>query len=79
MKDRPPSSYGFVYVPPDHRLYSAITTSNYTSPVSIASKLQEKQTYVAAAALNRMSSTYGVLAYYQTSSADYCLRRQRFR
>ncbi|KAM1085267.1 hypothetical protein ACFX2B_010942 [Malus domestica] len=63
MKDRPPSSYGSVYVPPHHRPRSAITTPNYTSPTSVGAKLRDNQT---AAALNQRSSTIGALANYQT-------------
>ncbi|PON73741.1 DEA(D/H)-box RNA helicase family protein [Parasponia andersonii] len=37
MKDRPPSSYGAVYVPPHHRLRSVITCQNYTSSASFDS------------------------------------------
>ncbi|XP_068333429.1 DExH-box ATP-dependent RNA helicase DExH5, mitochondrial-like isoform X2 [Pyrus communis] len=68
MKDRPPSSYGSVYVPPHHRLRSAITTPNYTSPTSVGSKLRDNQT---AGALNQRSSTNGVLAYYQTQQQQF--------
>lgn len=65
MKDRPPSSYGAVYVPPHHRLRSVITSPNYTSAASIASK----QTAAAAAALNRVR-TNGTRTYYQTQQQE---------
>ncbi|KAM1608410.1 hypothetical protein EV1_020382 [Malus domestica] len=76
MKDRPPSSYGSVYVPPHHRLRSVISTPNYTSPASIGSKLRENQT--AAAALNRRSSTNGALAYYQTQQQQQLQQQEQF-
>lgn len=59
MKDRPPSSYGAVYVPPHHRLRSVITTPSYTSAALIDSKLREAQS----AALNHKASP---LPYLQT-------------
>lgn len=65
MKDRPPSSYGAVYVPPHHRLRSVITSPNYNSAASIGSKLRENQS----AALNRRS-TNGTLTYYQTQQQE---------
>ncbi|XP_042981852.1 DExH-box ATP-dependent RNA helicase DExH5, mitochondrial isoform X3 [Carya illinoinensis] len=46
MKDRPPSSYGAVYVPPHHRLRSVITSPNHTSAALIDSKLREAQSAV---------------------------------
>ncbi|XP_062145221.1 DExH-box ATP-dependent RNA helicase DExH5, mitochondrial [Alnus glutinosa] len=59
MKDRPPSSYGAVYVPPHHRLRSVITSPSYTSAALIDSKLREAQS----AALNHKASP---LPYLQT-------------
>lgn len=35
MKDRPPSSYGAVYVPPHQRLRSVINASNYSSSSAV--------------------------------------------
>ncbi|PRQ40254.1 putative RNA helicase [Rosa chinensis] len=64
MKDRPPSSYGAVYVPPHHRLRSVITSPNYTSAASIASK---KTT--AAASLSK-ARTNGARTYYQTQQHE---------
>ncbi|KAM5567831.1 DExH-box ATP-dependent RNA helicase DExH5, mitochondrial [Rosa sericea] len=63
MKDRPPSSYGAVYVPPHHRLRSVITSPNYTSAASIASK---KPT---AASLSK-ARTNGARTYYQTQQHE---------
>ncbi|XP_061990037.1 DExH-box ATP-dependent RNA helicase DExH5, mitochondrial isoform X2 [Rosa rugosa] len=63
MKDRPPSSYGAVYVPPHHRLRSVITSPNYTSAASIASK---KTT---AAPLSK-ARTNGARTYYQTQQHE---------
>ncbi|KAE8077239.1 hypothetical protein FH972_015819 [Carpinus fangiana] len=59
MKDRPPSSYGAIYVPPHHRLRSVITSPSYTSAALIDSKLREAQS----AALNPRASP---LPYLQT-------------
>lgn len=46
MKDRPPSSYGAVYVPPHHRLRSVISSPNYTSAALIDYKLREAKSAV---------------------------------
>lgn len=54
MKDRPPSSYGAVYVPPHHRLRSVITSPNYTSSGALVdTKLRENESAV----LNPRSSS----------------------
>ncbi|KAH9794928.1 DExH-box ATP-dependent RNA helicase DExH5 [Citrus sinensis] len=45
MKDRPPPSYGAVYVPPHHRLRSVVTATPYCSSISPkASPLSHLQT-----------------------------------
>ncbi|KAL9453324.1 hypothetical protein AB3S75_009013 [Citrus x aurantiifolia] len=45
MKDRPPPSYGAVYVPPHHRLRSVVTSTPYCSSISPkASPLSHLQT-----------------------------------
>ncbi|KDP35004.1 hypothetical protein JCGZ_09292 [Jatropha curcas] len=57
MKDRSPSSYGAVYVPPHQRLRSIITVQNYSSASSaspIECKVPDNQT---AAALNPIKSS----------------------
>lgn len=65
MKDRPPSSYGSVYVPPHHRLRSVITSPNYTSAALVDSKLRENQS----ASLNPRSDSV-TLPYFKTQQED---------
>ncbi|XP_048318290.1 DExH-box ATP-dependent RNA helicase DExH5, mitochondrial [Ziziphus jujuba] len=56
MKDRPPPSYGAVYVPPHHRLRSVITSPNYTSSAALVdSRLREN--HHQSAVLNPRSSS----------------------
>ncbi|KAF3431950.1 hypothetical protein FNV43_RR26686 [Rhamnella rubrinervis] len=65
MKDRPPSSYGSVYVPPHHRPRSVITSPNYTSAALVDSKLRENQS----ASLNPTSDS-GSLPYFKAQQEE---------
>ncbi|TQD83422.1 hypothetical protein C1H46_031010 [Malus baccata] len=62
MNDRPPSSYGSIYVPSHHLLCSVITTPNYSS-LTIGSELHETKLLLMAdvATLNRRNITSGAL------------------
>ncbi|GER44447.1 ATP-dependent RNA helicase [Striga asiatica] len=45
MKDRPPSSYGALYVPPHHRLRSVITSAANDSRVTTCSDVDKKTSF----------------------------------
>ncbi|XP_024045823.1 DExH-box ATP-dependent RNA helicase DExH5, mitochondrial isoform X2 [Citrus clementina] len=63
MKDRPPPSYGAVYVPPHHRLRSVVTATPYCSSISPdaspLSHLQTKKQQLNSKTKSKNNNNYG--------------------